>query len=107
MTQSQQDRLQINQMLAELGRYRNNPGEFFPREMRAQRALAAWREKYPEEAKEERRSALLARADELKSKASGALTYDMDGSLDAAARRANHDKWIADAQKLTDEANAL
>jgi hypothetical protein len=62
MTTGQKERVEISKMFAELGRYRNNPGEFFPREMRAKKALAEWRSKYPTESQVELDAASAARA---------------------------------------------
>ena len=73
----------------------------------ADAALAKWREQYPEDAKEERRAELRARADKQRELAQGALFYDSDGWLDDAARQARHDEFIAKAEALEAEATNL
>jgi len=73
----------------------------------ADAALAKWREDYPEEAKEERRAELRAKAEKERELAQGALFYDSDGWLDEAARQARHDEFIARAEALEAEATNL
>ena len=60
-----------------------------------------------EEAKEERRAELRAKAEKERELAQGALFYDSDGWLDEAARQARHDEFIARAEALEAEATNL
>lgn len=70
----------------------------------AKARLAAWREKYPDEAKKENARKLVDAAEKKESLARGALTYDCDGSLSAEDQQSRHDKLIAEAKELRESA---
>jgi len=67
---------------------------------RANTMLDAWRTKYPNEAKKETNGILLAKAQELRSKAIGALTYDADGWITQEEQQKRHDDFIKQAEAL-------
>lgn len=111
-TPAQKERDRINGLYAKADRVANSNSEdnvWLPMQLRGQadKALAKWREDYPEEAKAERKAALMADAAELRSKAVGALTYDADGWLDNAAQQARHDEYISKAEAIEAQANNL
>ena len=93
--------------LFQAGLWRVTPGSYFPALRKAEDALADWKVKYPEAAKQEYREHLVAQAAALKDKAKGALLWDMDGSLSAADRQRRHDEMIAEAEALIAKANSL
>ena len=95
------------ELFAEAGRLLDHPGSYFPALRKAEDALADWKVKYPEAAKQEYREHLVAQAAALKDKAKGALLWDMDGSLSAADRQRRHDEMIAEAEALIAKANSL
>ena len=66
-----------------------------------------WKKKYPEEAKKEQKEKLMMQVDELLTKASGALTYDADGSLSQEDMQRRHDEYIKQAQKIKYQAMSL
>lgn len=72
----------------------------------ADQALTAWRAQYPEAAQAERRSALLAKADDQESLAVGALTYDADGWISPEEQEKRAAAFRAKAAELRSEANA-
>lgn len=76
-------------------------------ESKARAALAQWKKDYPEEAKEEKKAKMIADAEDLESKAVGALTYDMDGDLTAKMQQDRHDGMMAQAKKIRTEAASL
>lgn len=100
-------RNKVSALFAKAERLIDYPGEYFPARNAARKALIEWQANYPEAAKEEKRSKLLAQAEDLKSKAIGALVYDADGSLTAEYQQKQHDKWMAEAEAKIAEANAL
>jgi hypothetical protein len=73
-----------------------------PAQMRseARRMMAAWREKYPDAAMAEDKRNLRAKAEDMRSKAIGALLYDMDGSLSREAQQQRHDDYIRQAEEI-------
>jgi len=100
-------RRKVHQLFVAADRLQDYPSDYFPAFARAERALAAWREQYPDAARAERKANLLAEAAELRHKAQGALFYDSDGWLDSAARQAGHDDWIRQAEAVEAEAAKL
>lgn len=100
-------RNKVAEMYANARRRIDYPGEYYPLLKVAEKAMKEWRETYPEAAKAERKSNLLAQAEELKSKAIGALVYDADGSLTAEDQQKRHDEWMAEAEAKIKEANSL
>jgi len=62
--------------------------------------LAAWREKYPAEAREEDAANLRARAAKKRDLASGALVYDCDGSLTSEDMERRSAAFRAEAEEL-------
>lgn len=69
--------------------------------------LKLWREKYPAAAKEERRDNLRTQADHEDEMASGALTYDCDGSFSPEYQQQRHDEFKANAEQLRQQAAQL
>ena len=80
-----------------------------PMELRseAKTRKAAWRETYPEAAKEEDIYDLESKARELRSKAAGALIYDADGWLSEEEQQKSHDKLIKKAEQIEAKAKEL
>lgn len=73
----------------------------------ADRRLAAWRAKYPSDAKEERKQELLSDAAKQENLAAGAMVYDCDGSLSTADQERRRDAFLAKAAELRRQANNL
>jgi len=71
------------------------------------RALTTWRAKWPEKAVEHDIRDLKVEAENLKSKAVGALVYDCDGSFDAAYRKKRHDEFMARAKDIEEKITTL
>lgn len=69
--------------------------------------LAAWRARYPAEARAEEARRLRSRADEAEDHAETALTWDADGSLDAAARQGRAAEYRARAAEYRRQAAEL
>jgi hypothetical protein len=84
-----------------------NVMDYYKIKEQADADMKTWREKYPEDAKEEKRTNLKAQADEERHLAQGALVYDSDGWLNEAARQTRHDEFIAKAVDLESQANNL
>jgi len=84
-----------------------NVMDYYKIKGQADAAMKVWVEKYPEDAKEEKRADLMAQADELRHLAQGALLYDSDGWLNEAERQKRHDEFIAKAVDLESQANNL
>lgn len=76
-------------------------------EAEARRRLQAWRKDYPDEAKEERRRAMHAKADREESLAVGALTYDADGWISREEQQKRYEEGKEKAASIRAEANAL
>jgi hypothetical protein len=104
---AQIERNKIEQMFDRAESKRDYPGSYFPAKIAAEKALKAWREKYPKAAALEAAKTLRYQAERLQSKAAGALTYDADGSLSSADQQRRHDEWMAEAQVKLDEAAKL
>jgi hypothetical protein len=112
ITPAQIERNRISAMFAAARRLANSDSEDNVAgpmiiEGKAWAALAQWKKDYPVEAKEEKKAAMILEAEELESKADGALVYDMDGSLTSETQQARHDEMMADAKKIRDAANSL
>lgn len=101
------ERRRISAMYAQAERLEDYPAESITLRMRADAALKVWRATYPDAAREEDRQTLKAQAEHKRSLASGALTYDADGSLTPAMQEARHDEWMAEAAALDAQAAAL
>jgi len=71
---------------------------------RANKLLAAWREKYPEAARAEKAAELRSQAADRRRLAVGALVYDCDGSLTAEMQQERHDSYMRDADELERQA---
>jgi len=82
-------------------------GEGFRLIAEAERRLAAWREKYPEAAREERAENLIAKAEHEESIAKGALTFDADGWLSSKDQQKRYDEHMAKAADLRKQAEEV
>jgi len=69
--------------------------------------MKAWRVNYPEAAKEEDRKDLIAQAEKEEELAKGALHYDCDGSFSREYQQERHDRMMAKATDLRNQATAL
>ena len=94
------ERRRIHILYNRAERLLDNPGEYFDALSRADEALTAWQEAYPQAAADEEREQRADQADALRSLALGALTYDADGSLNAADQQQRHDELMAQAKKI-------
>jgi hypothetical protein len=106
------ERRTISDLYARANRLANSQSEnnvAGPRMIRidADQKLAAWREKYPEAAKEEKKGKLLAEAEHQEDLASGALTYDSDGWLDKQEQQKRHDDFTARAADYRQQAATI
>jgi hypothetical protein len=101
------DRHRIADLHRKADRLEDYPGESIPMHMEADRLYAIWCDKYPEEAKEERRQELIAKADHQRELASGALTYDADGSIGPEMQRERYNQFTAKALEFEAQAKAL
>lgn len=109
LTPAQRERREINNLLAQADRLENSDSEdnvSGPMMLRskARRLLADWQAKYPAAATAERREKMLDKAAQLRDMASGALTYDMDGSISPAGQQERHDDFINQAKAIEAEA---
>lgn len=95
-------RREIDRMFETAESHKDYPTEYYPAVERAEKALAEWRTRYPEAAKEERRTALVARVEQIEQQANDALAYN-----DAGRGRENQEALRAQAQDLRAEAEAL
>jgi hypothetical protein len=112
MTPAQIERQRISSMFEQARRLANSDSDDNVAgpmiiEGKARAALAQWKKDYPAEAKEEKRKALIAKAEHQEEIASGALHYDADGWLDASERQKRHDEIMAEAKKIREEAASL
>jgi hypothetical protein len=73
----------------------------------ARTRLAAWRNKYPAEARAEDAAHLCSKADHQRELAAGALVYDCDGSISSEDQQRRHDECMAEAGKLEKQALEL
>jgi hypothetical protein len=71
------------------------------------RKLAEWREKYPAEAVEEQRAALIRKAEKFEELAIGASFYDSDGWLDEQQREKRAAEFRAEAEALRKKADDM
>ena len=101
------ERGEIERLLARAEKHRDYPGEYYGILAEHKRRLAAWRLKYPAEARQEDADDLRAKADYQRSLASGALTYDCDGSLTREHQQARYDEFAATATLLEKQAAEL
>jgi SPP1 gp7 family putative phage head morphogenesis protein len=85
----------------------NNVSEPIQIRQRAAAQLAAWREKYPAAAREEKAADLLAQAEHKRHLASGARAYSADGWIGPAERAARADALLREADQLEAEAKKL
>lgn len=69
--------------------------------------LAAWRKKYPQEAAEERRQAILDDAARYRRQAKGAMLYDADGLLSSEHQQRSADELNAKAVELERQAEEM
>jgi len=74
-----------------------NTMDYYRISAQADARLKTWREKYPVEALREQAAHLHSKADHQRSLASGALTYDCDGSLSSEMQQERHDEFAAKA----------
>jgi len=74
---------------------------------KADRLLTEWRTKYPAEAAQERKQALIDKATDLRDKASGAMLYDCDGSLSHDDQIARKDDFIHQAEAIEAQAKTI
>ena len=70
-------------------------------------ALAQWRQKYPDAAREEDARELETEAEEMEEKAKRALFYDSDGWLSDNEQLKRRDEYLAQAQTLYARAKAI
>lgn len=106
---AQRERREINNLFDEAESLANSDSEdnvSGPMMLRskAQKMLADWHTKYPTEAAEENRQTMLDKAAHLRDMASGALTYDMDGSISPEEQQKRHDDLINQAKAIEAEA---
>jgi hypothetical protein len=73
----------------------------------ADERLKAWRLKYPEKARKEDAQGLISKAERQEELASGALTFDMDGSISPEQQQKRHDEFIAKAKDYRKQADEL
>ena len=109
LTLAQRERREINNLFAKAERLANSDSEdnvSGPMILRgkARKMLADWQAKYPADAAEEKRQAMLDNAAHLRDMASGALTYDMDGSISPEEQQKRHDDFINQAKAIEAEA---
>lgn len=109
LTPAQKERREINDLFARADRLENSDSEdnvSGPARMRskARRMLTDWQAKYQAEAAGEKRQAMLGKAAHLRDMASGALTYDMDGSISPEEQQKRHDDFIDRARAIEAEA---
>lgn len=107
ITPAQRERWEIEVLFQKAERLVDYPGSYHPALNAAEAALTAWREKYPEAAREEDRRNLLAQADKHDELAVGALVYDADGWLSASEQETRAAEFRAKAEKLRARAAAL
>lgn len=109
LTPAQRERREINNLFAKAERLANSDSEdnvSGPMILRskARKMLAGWQAKYRSEAAEEKRQTMLDKAAHLRDMASGALTYDMDGSISPEEQQKRHDDFINQAKAIEAEA---
>lgn len=109
LTPAQRERREINNLFAKSERLANSDSEdnvSGPMILRskARKMLADWQARYPSEATAEKRQAMLDKAAHLRDMASGALTYDMDGSISPEEQQKRHDDFINQAKAIEAEA---
>jgi hypothetical protein len=71
---------------------------------KADKMLSEWQAMYPAEAAQERKDALMSKAQDLRDKASGALTYDADGLIGPEEQQKKHDDFINQAKAIEAQA---
>lgn len=103
-TEAQDARFAITVMFDRAEDLRDYPGQYFPALAKADKALAQWREDYPEAGRDEKRSNLLASAESMERQAKGALTYDADGWISPNEQQKRHDEGMVKAANLRTEA---
>ncbi len=105
-----QERQAIDDLYTKSGRALNgdycDPALGYKLQAEADERLAAWKRSYPKEAAEKLAESLRSKADSKRELADGALTYDCDGSFDAAYRQERHDTIMAEATELDRQADA-
>lgn len=94
------ERISIERLYNQAAARQDYPGEYFALIAEADAALTAWGIKFPAAKAAEDAQALRDKAAHLREIAAGALTYDADGMLDAAAQQARHDELIAQAEAV-------
>lgn len=109
LTPAQRERREINNLFAKADRLANSDCEdnvSGPMILRgkASKMLADWQSKYPDNAAEEKCQEMLDKAAHLRDMASGALTYDMDGSISPEEQLKRHDDFINQAKAIEAEA---
>jgi hypothetical protein len=109
LTPAQRERREIDKLFAKAERLENSDSEdnvSGPMILRskARKMLADWQAKYPTDAAEEKHQAMLDKAAHLRDMASGALTYDMDGSISHEEQQKRHDDFINQAKAIEAEA---
>lgn len=112
ITPAQKMRAEINDLYYRANKLEDSPSEdnvSGPIMMRskAARLLTEWRTKYPADAARERKDDLMSKAQDLRSKAIGALTYDADGMISQEEQQKRHDDYINQAKKIEEEANKI
>lgn len=93
-------RREVNALFAKARAREDYPGEYFPLLQKAETALKAWKDQYPEAAEADRKAALKAEAEHKRHLAADALTFDADGWYDEAERQKRHDALIAEAEAI-------
>jgi hypothetical protein len=112
ITPAQRDRREIINLFARAYRLENSDSEdnvAGPMLLRskAEALFAAWRVNYPIEAAVERCADMMSKAQDLRDKAVGALTYDADGLLSREDQQARHDEYIHQAEAIEAQAKCL
>lgn len=102
-----QQRRKAERLFEKAAALKDEPGRYFPALLAAQKALASWREIYPDAAREEDRQSILAEADDLEHKAATALVYDADGWLSAQDQQISSAEFQRKATAKREEAAHL
>lgn len=101
------ERRRVTQMFRRAERLKDYPGDYFPALAEAEKALAAWGEKYPAAAREEDALHWEAKAGHEDEMASGALVYDADGWLSSDDQNRRSEEHKAKAAEYRQKAAEL
>ena len=112
LTPAQKERIRISKLYAKANSRLNaeddcNTMDYYRIKAEADGALKEWRANYPKDAAEEKANNLDMEAERQEELASGALVFDMDGSLSADDQQKRHDDFMAKAADLRKQAETL